>query len=785
MEEFKVDESPAVGSQRLTDVEGKVLQYCGVLKGWRPRYLIIKEGVLSYHKIGETKLRAGISVSTFSVQKNKQEPTDFILDAGTHIVHVRVSSSIIRDKWVDAIRNSQKQLRRIVDGKAQERAGDEEDHSKPGFVELSENDYNGDGLEEQVKMHNQYLTSLHLMRDKVELFEKKRRVDPMLTLNDLLMDAFAPKEYLRSGEVDVDRVLAGVLDMVSFGISTMTSEQSLWTRKFKAEGVIPAEPMNPEASIFDGSGQTTEEAFRTADKGEFVNECEKVVEILDIDLEDSDFLAEMEFFDPVTSFRGIKLTDASQALVKKPLGSEGMENDALKQGWSRKGPALGYRAQLPPQKEERFPPSLMSLVSSTVGQDLATVDMPITLSEPISLLQRNCEDLEYSEILDSAAETGDPHTRLALAAIFAISHYAASDERFDKPFTSFAGETYEMINQRQGEGFRVVIESLQKAPAQVALHAESLGIGVEWKYYYSIELEQAFYGKSMELVSKGSLHIEFPKYGDHITYTLPTTCVHNIVFGKMWVENYGDLEFKNHATGDKCLFTLQKSGWKTSKSDVGSVRGVVLDSKQVLKGEIGGNWKQEMHYKRPGKPPMEVWKTKPRAPQAATHGYQFSYFALQLNNEIPKEERRRIAPTDSRFRSDIRAYEVGDFKKADQIRTKLREKNDKTTGTHTSRWFKKYRDPATKETMYAFTNKYWSLREISQKVGNAVSRLTTSSTCTNPITDPVGMQTVHSPSTRIILCGWVEPVPSAPVARHAAERTPVYMPLPSIGSSKP
>uniref|UniRef100_A0A7S2ZVD2 PH domain-containing protein n=2 Tax=Rhodosorus marinus TaxID=101924 RepID=A0A7S2ZVD2_9RHOD len=550
--------------------------------------------------MGETKLRGGISVSTFSVQRNKQEPTEFILDAGTHIVHLRVSSSIIRDKWVDAIQNSQELLRRIVDGNAQERAGHKEDHTKPGFVELYDNDYNGDGLEEQVKMHNQYLTSLQLMRDKMESFEEKRRADPTLTLNDLLMDAFAPKEYLRSGEVDEDRVLAGLIDMVSLGITTMTSEQSLWMRKFKAEGLIPAESMEPSASIFDGSGQTIDEALKTADRGEVVDETEKVVEILDVDLDEPDLLAEMEFFDPVTTFRAIKLTGDSEAHVKKVPRSEGMEDAALKLGWSRKGPAIAYRAQLPPQKEERFPPSLMSLVSSTVGQDLATVDMPITLSEPISLLQRNCEDLEYSEILDRAAETGDPHTRLALAAIFAISHYAASDERFDKPFTSFTGETYEMINEHQGQGFRVVIESLQKAPAHVAFHAESLGIGVEWKYYYSLELKQAFYGKSMELASKGSLHIEFPKYGDHITYNLPTTCVHNIVFGKMWVENYGDLEFTNHATGDRCLFTLQKSGWKTSKSDVGNVRGVIMDSKKVLKGEIGGNWKQEMHYKRAG-----------------------------------------------------------------------------------------------------------------------------------------------------------------------------------------
>ncbi len=42
--------------------------------------------------------------------------------------------------------------------------------------------------------------------------------------------------------------------------------------------------------------------------------------------------------------------------------------------------------------------------------------MPIALNEPLNLLQRLCEELEYCELLDQAAKTEDPVKRLCLLA---------------------------------------------------------------------------------------------------------------------------------------------------------------------------------------------------------------------------------------------------------------------------------------------------------------------------------------------------------------------------------
>lgn len=38
--------------------------------------------------------------------------------------------------------------------------------------------------------------------------------------------------------------------------------------------------------------------------------------------------------------------------------------------------------------------------------------MPAALNEPVNLLQRLCEELEYSELLDTANNTQDPYQRM-------------------------------------------------------------------------------------------------------------------------------------------------------------------------------------------------------------------------------------------------------------------------------------------------------------------------------------------------------------------------------------
>ena len=70
-------------------------------------------------------------------------------------------------------------------------------------------------------------------------------------------------------------------------------------------------------------------------------------------------------------------------------------------------------------------------------------------------MQRLCEELEYSELVDKAADTEDPVQRMCLIAAFTVSPYASSLYRAgQKPFNPLLGETYECV--REDKGWRFV-----------------------------------------------------------------------------------------------------------------------------------------------------------------------------------------------------------------------------------------------------------------------------------------------------------------------------------------
>lgn len=96
--------------------------------------------------------------------------------------------------------------------------------------------------------------------------------------------------------------------------------------------------------------------------------------------------------------------------------------------------------------------SLLSILRKNVGKDLSTVAMPVSLNEPINVLQKLCEELEYSELLDKAASLPDSLDRMVYIAAFAVSGYASSQWRAGrKPFNPLHGETFEYVCTEKGK----------------------------------------------------------------------------------------------------------------------------------------------------------------------------------------------------------------------------------------------------------------------------------------------------------------------------------------------
>lgn len=70
------------------------------------------------------------------------------------------------------------------------------------------------------------------------------------------------------------------------------------------------------------------------------------------------------------------------------------------------------RSLLPSPSPNTSNISLWNILRNNIGKDLSKVAMPVQLNEPLNTLQRLCEELEYSELLDRAAHTPDPFERM-------------------------------------------------------------------------------------------------------------------------------------------------------------------------------------------------------------------------------------------------------------------------------------------------------------------------------------------------------------------------------------
>ena len=75
------------------------------------------------------------------------------------------------------------------------------------------------------------------------------------------------------------------------------------------------------------------------------------------------------------------------------------------------------------------------------------------------MLQRITEDLEYSYLLDRAAEKDDICERLAYVAAYAITSYSGTAKRTTKPFNPLLGETFE-FDRREDLGWRSLVEQV-------------------------------------------------------------------------------------------------------------------------------------------------------------------------------------------------------------------------------------------------------------------------------------------------------------------------------------
>ncbi|GAW81085.1 oxysterol-binding protein/PH domain containing protein [Plasmodium gonderi] len=251
---------------------------------------------------------------------------------------------------------------------------------------------------------------------------------------------------------------------------------------------------------------------------------------------------------------------------------------------------------------------------------------------------------------------------------------------------------------------------------------------------------------------------------EHYTYQRANMVIHNIIFGKLWVELHGNILIRNHNNGDFSIVNYMRKGW--FDKEIHKVRGIVCDRFKNVIFYIYGKWSQEIniayvkdlkrqeynsyffnddgtenlnHFNRDTlnefinnvdwqfyENHIEklnvvcMWKAAKR-PKHSDLYYGFNNMTVELNEITPEYDKSNgasIACTDSRFRPDQRSYENGNIEVAMNEKQRLENKQRMNSKKYTAnnsykpKWFYKNKDPIYKDKdMYLFNNEYWIAKE--------------------------------------------------------------------------
>ncbi|KAH8835365.1 oxysterol binding protein [Flagelloscypha sp. PMI_526] len=336
--------------------------------------------------------------------------------------------------------------------------------------------------------------------------------------------------------------------------------------------------------------------------------------------------------------------------------------------------------------------SIFTVLKKNVGKDLSTIALPVTFNEPLTMLQRAAEEVEYYELLTKAAESTDSVERLAFIAAFAISGYAHTRYRSSrKGFNPMLAETFE------DDRMHFIAEKVKHNPVEMAYHADGPG----WELTATSAGKTKFWGKSLEIIPLGSTHLQIGE--DHFQWKKPSSFMRGLMMGTKYLEHCGDMTIMNTKDGSNCICEFKQSSYWGAGAN--AVSGTIYHPPGNVAAKIEGKWDEQISLTVDEANFRILWRASP-PPKGHEDYYGFTTFGMSLN-EIVGDMKTKLPPTDSRWRADVRALEEGrlDDAEAQKVRIEELQRERRRQGADAQpRWFQKVGDN------YEYLGGYWEAR---------------------------------------------------------------------------
>jgi hypothetical protein len=689
---------------KMTDIVGQGVS--GVLykwvnygKGWRLRYFILQDGVLSYYKIhghgkmvlnrevekgtkviGEESFRrisrqkngtsppqrkpvGEVHLKVSSIRQSRSDDKRFSIFTGTKRLHLRAETREDRLAWLEALEAVKGMFPRISNSELMAPKANSMVSTEKLRQRLLE-----EGLREEAIQDSEKIM-------KTEFLSLENQLALLREKHWLLIDTL---RQLETEKVDLENT---VVDESQKQYETTT----LSTRQDKYSDVSASE------SEYDNERADAAEEETDYDENNF--------------FEAQDFLSSSSF----KSFRSF-----SSGSDEQFYASESEEDmDPTIKNIKNSYPYVKRRNKLPDPVEKEKGVSLWSMIKDNIGKDLTKVCLPVYFNEPISSLQKCFEDLEYSYLLDRAyqwGKQGNSLMRILNVAAFAVSGYASTEGRNCKPFNPLLGETYEA--DYPDKGLKFFSEKVSHHPVIVACHCEGRG----WKFWGDSNLKSKFWGRSIQLDPVGVLTLEFDD-GEVLQWSKVTTSIYNLILGKLYCDHYGTMRVQGNSSYTCKLKFKEQS---IIERNPHQVQGIVLDKNGKTAATLFGKWDESMRYvmgdlsgkgnnlESLSSESRLLWK-RSKPPRFPTR-YNLSRFAITLN-ELTPGLKEKLPPTDSRLRPDQRCLENGEYEMANAEKQRLEHRQRQARKMQESgwkpRWFIKDKESDT----YRYIGGYWETKE--------------------------------------------------------------------------
>lgn len=694
---------------KINDIVGSGI--CGILykwvnygKGWRPRWFVLQDGVVSYYKfhgpdkitlslesekgfkvIGDESMKrirrsnnnssshphrrkpfGEVHLKVSSIRESRSDDKRFYIYTGTKRLHLRAETREDRMTWVEALLAVKDMFPRMSNSELMAPT-DNVVSTEKLRQRLQE-----EGVSEGVIQESEQIMKAEFaaMQKQLVLLKQKqwRLIDTL--------------RQLETEKVDLE--------------NTVVDESQ---KQLKEQG----------ASSGTKQDKSSEASPSDSDDNDRADAAEE-----DTDEEDNAFFDTRDFLSS-SSFKSsgsdLRISSFSSGDDFNAADSEEDIDPSIKDIVAN-FPYVKRRKKLPDPKEKEKGVSLWSMIKDNIGKDLTKVCLPVYFNEPISSLQKCFEELEYSHLLDRAnawGKQGNSLMRILNVAAFAVSGYASTEGRSCKPFNPLLGETYEA--EFPDKGLRFFSEKVSHHPMIVACHCEGTG----WKLWGDSNLKSKFWGRSIQLDPVGILTLEFDD-GEVFQWSKVTTSIYNLILGKLYCEHYGTMRIQgNREYSCKLKFKEQSIIDRTPRQ----VQGIVQDRNGKTMATLFGKWDESMHYvigdflaKGKGSDAVSearlLWR-RSKPPRFPTR-YNLTRFAITLN-ELTPGLKEKLPPTDSRLRPDQRYLENGEFEKANAEKLRLEQRQRQARKMQESgwqpRWFAKDKQIDT----YRFIGGYWESRE--------------------------------------------------------------------------